>query len=523
MSDPNTFHDSNDLDSLLDQLPDLELPVEDAETPDYASTHNHLNHSLNDDSMMDPFLPKDGISTEDAAQNHPVIPSEPELSDSNSDSIDPSKPAWDDSADHTTPANSSPANDSPAAPYRPAWDDSGDHDKPARDESDSRHGSMEPALHDSATEHSNPAKPAWDHSEDRSAPRWDDSISPSESARDETNAPAQPSWDTSDEPSLDDADEPASNENHAPNDHPASPADDHKPEHHKPHTDQKAEHDKPSADDHKPEHHKPHTDTDQKTEHDKPSADDRKPEQEKPSADDHKEPAERHEEHNKPPAEHEPPSKPANDGVHGNQQAWQDDWYWQGETMYCGPTSASFILNQFFGANIFDPNTLVKQGLDLGIDNSYEDGTTMPQLAQLLKANGVETTTENANTSDPMGDLATKLDEGRGVIAFVDAHEIWDQLHPEQAGQADHANNMPNHFLVVTEIDTNTGTVTLADPGLPDGNAVKVDLKTFQNAWQDSDYSMISTNGVSDELKDPNLQPKGGDYTIVNATGRDKV
>lgn len=151
MSDPNTFHDSNDLDSLLDQLPDLELPVEDAETPDYASTHNHLNQSLNDDSMMDPFLPEDGISTKDAAQNHPVIPSEPELSDSSSDSFDPSKPAWDDSADHTTPANSSPANDSPAAPYRPAWDDSGDHDKPARDESDSRNGSMEPALHDSAT------------------------------------------------------------------------------------------------------------------------------------------------------------------------------------------------------------------------------------------------------------------------------------------------------------------------------------------------------------------------------------
>ena len=211
------------------------------------------------------------------------------------------------------------------------------------------------------------------------------------------------------------------------------------------------------------------------------------------------------------------------DGVYGNHYAWTNDWYWQGETQLCGPTSVSFILNQFFGAGIFDPTILANQALELGLVDNFDYGTPVPIIQELMTINGVDSTLSYADPNDPMLDLATKLEEGRGVLAVVDSHEIWAQFYPDSAAIVDYDTDVPNHALIVTEININTGQVTLSDPGTPDGNALQVSIDTFANAWGDSGFQMLSTNGVNDELRDPTLTPAGGEFVIVNASGQDNI
>lgn len=211
------------------------------------------------------------------------------------------------------------------------------------------------------------------------------------------------------------------------------------------------------------------------------------------------------------------------DGVYGNSVAWNDDWYYQQVDGYCGPTSVSFILNQFFNTGIFDPNVLVNQALELGIDSDLSDGMYTTQICDLFNANGVAAHIEQANQSDPMTDLAVKLEEGCGVLATVDAQEIWALMSPEEQAMADYAGDAANHALIVTEINTNTGMVTLADPGTPEGNGLQVDINTFAGAWQDSDYEMVVTDGVNDELRDPSLAPAGTNYVVANVTGSNTI
>ena len=55
------------------------------------------------------------------------------------------------------------------------------------------------------------------------------------------------------------------------------------------------------------------------------------------------------------------------------------------------------------------------------------------------------------------------------------------------SGAADHA-------LVVSGINSETGVVTLSDPGTPSGNEEQVPLSVFMDAWSASNYQMLVTD-----------------------------
>lgn len=200
------------------------------------------------------------------------------------------------------------------------------------------------------------------------------------------------------------------------------------------------------------------------------------------------------------------------DGIAGNSFAWHDDWFWQEQEGYCGPTSAAFLLNQFFGSGITNPEYMVEQALQLGLMTDPALGMTTPDLASLIDAAGLPVEMVYSGVED----LATKLEMGYGVVAIVDSGEIWgepdDQIYED---------NQPDHFLVVTEIDFNNGTVTLADPGNPSGNASVVPLAQFEDAWADSNFEMISTTQAHDELADPSLVDRN--MAIINASRSDVI
>ncbi len=215
-----------------------------------------------------------------------------------------------------------------------------------------------------------------------------------------------------------------------------------------------------------------------------------------------------------PPAEPEPPiEEPAPapeteaEGVYGSSHEWTADWFFQEGDGYCGPTSAAIIINEYFEAGITDPEYMVNQAYELGLTEDISQGMYMSDVQTLLSANGVPC--ENVTSS--MDDLATRLEDGYGIIAFVDSGELWDD-----AGDAVSEDSRPDHFLVVTEVDTNTGTVTLEDPGDPNGNSREVPISEFEDAWADSNYEMISTTSSDPDLGGSVNDPK---LAIANVTG----
>lgn len=201
-----------------------------------------------------------------------------------------------------------------------------------------------------------------------------------------------------------------------------------------------------------------------------------------------------------------------NDGVAGNHFQWQDVWFWQEVDGYCGPTAAAFLLNQFAGAGINNPEYMVEQAVNMGYMDDPSLGMTTGNLADLLSSCGLPM--EHVQSS--VYDLAAKLEMGYGVIACVDSGELWGE-----ESDSLYEDNTPDHFLVVSEIDFNLQTVTLTDPGAPFGNGLEVSLAQFEDAWEDSNFEMISTTQYSEELADANTQNSG--MALVNATRSDRI
>ena len=208
-----------------------------------------------------------------------------------------------------------------------------------------------------------------------------------------------------------------------------------------------------------------------------------------------------------------PGEEPAldDDGVYGNSYEWNSDWFYQQVDGYCGPTSVAIIANEFSDAGITDPQVMVDQAYNMGLTQDISEGLYMEDIQTLLDASGVPCETVTSS----MDDLAARLDSGCGVIAAVDSGELWGDS-VDAAGE----DNMPDHALVVTEIDTNTGMVTLEDPGIPDGNGVQVPISQFEDAWADSGFQMVATTEGDPDLGGTDDNPQ---LAFVNVTGSDVI
>lgn len=213
------------------------------------------------------------------------------------------------------------------------------------------------------------------------------------------------------------------------------------------------------------------------------------------------------------------------DGVYGSSYEWTEDWFFQEVDGYCGPTSVAILVNEYFNAAISDPEYMVNMAYDLGLTNDISQGMSTDNILALLQANDVPS--EKLHSS--MEDLEARLSDGFGVMAIVDSGELWG----EEADQY-FEDNTVDHALVVTEVDTVTGTVTLADPGIPDGNGFEVSIAEFEDAWADNGFEMISTTDPDPDLvaTDPDTVSTVGagaettehpKLALVNLAGTDPV
>lgn len=210
------------------------------------------------------------------------------------------------------------------------------------------------------------------------------------------------------------------------------------------------------------------------------------------------------------------------DGVYGNSYAWHEDWFWQQVDGYCGPTSVAIIVNEYFEENITNPEFMVDQAYQQGLVQDISQGMQSDDILTLLESQGVPA----ERTYSSMNDLGARLEAGYGVIAVVDSGEIWG----DDPADAYYEDNTPDHALVVTEVNVYDGTVTLADPGTPNGNALTVPIDQFEDAWADSDFEMISTTEADPDLVDQDALSAGGgeaadrpDLALINLTGTDRI
>ena len=106
--------------------------------------------------------------------------------------------------------------------------------------------------------------------------------------------------------------------------------------------------------------------------------------------------------------------------------------------------------------------------------------TDIRDLPILLSDYGI--TADNVQTD--VDSLKRDLSAGRRVIAIVNAEIIWNR--PTRSDFA-------NHFVVVTGIDTRSGTVHLNDSAMRTGRDEKVTIATFERAWAPNHHSAIVT------------------------------
>lgn len=158
-----------------------------------------------------------------------------------------------------------------------------------------------------------------------------------------------------------------------------------------------------------------------------------------------------------------------------NQQRFDDS---------CAVACQSQVLHQLTG-RVTDEGLLVEQARQMGWYTPGA-GTPLRHTGSLLELHGLQT--DNV-TGAGIADLKQWLDQGKAVIAGVDAEEILN------AGKEQHTLNellgIPDagHAVQVTGIQQTSGgetMVVLNDPGHKDGAGMHISAREFLNAWDDT-------------------------------------
>lgn len=172
-----------------------------------------------------------------------------------------------------------------------------------------------------------------------------------------------------------------------------------------------------------------------------------------------------------------------NDGMVGDPDKWSEHWFNQAENGNCVPASVAQVVSEYSGIEFADEEAFVQLALESGFffDDDNTNGITAENSVKLLNLTGVPATLEYGD----MDALAEALSEDRAVMVGVDADEYW---YPGEELVDD---NIPNHCVVVSGIDTENGIVYLSDPGTPDGDQLPVPMEVFEDAWADSGNAMI--------------------------------
>ena len=158
-------------------------------------------------------------------------------------------------------------------------------------------------------------------------------------------------------------------------------------------------------------------------------------------------------------------------------------WHQQTTNFTCGIVSAEMIMDMF-GLDISE-SQLVYEATAKGLLS--DNGMSLNGIQEILQDHGINT---QLGTGD-IDSLINELDQGHKIVIPLDSGEIWG----EDSSWEDWKGERADHAVVLTGInmDSSIPTVTLNDPGHPEGQAMTIDLDKFIDAWNDSGNQFIST------------------------------
>jgi hypothetical protein len=177
----------------------------------------------------------------------------------------------------------------------------------------------------------------------------------------------------------------------------------------------------------------------------------------------------------------------------GNPGEYQHYWFFQEHNGYCVPSSVTQVVEAQTGISLHGYNLVDQEAHHLGMKTGV--GMSLQQAQKILAGFDIPShLQDSASPQQATGELEHYLEQGRSIVLSVNASPIWygtETSAQNTEGQADHA-------LVVTAINTQTGEVTLSDPGSPNGNEEQVPYDTFMEAWAASHYQMLVSNDTAE-------------------------
>jgi hypothetical protein len=185
--------------------------------------------------------------------------------------------------------------------------------------------------------------------------------------------------------------------------------------------------------------------------------------------------------------------------IYGDVNGYAEYNHQQGDNPYgfqedCGLVSSSDVLNQF-GIPVSESDVVEHAAANgecnIDMSNPSDSGqTSSAEQAQVLSDYGVPAHVETGQSTE---DLATAVEQGHGVIADVNAGQLWQDQNYVQNGQA-------NHAITVTGVarDPMTGQIQgfyINDSG--DGKSAEfVSAATMTKAWTDAGGVAVVTDAV---------------------------
>jgi hypothetical protein len=179
--------------------------------------------------------------------------------------------------------------------------------------------------------------------------------------------------------------------------------------------------------------------------------------------------------------------------MHGTPDENAGLWVYQEADGLCLPAAMAELMAAHQGRS--SAGALLPQIVSRAVAGGYLEsdgdgysGMTMSEAVSFLTYNGVPVSLSYASLSE----LETVLDSGRLAIVSVDSDELpaWGETDSLDGTSYDSG---ANHAVVVTGVDTGTGTVYLNDSGLPGGREERLTVTEFTDAWADGNYQMIAT------------------------------
>ena len=180
-------------------------------------------------------------------------------------------------------------------------------------------------------------------------------------------------------------------------------------------------------------------------------------------------------------------------GIIGTPEIDQGFWEPQTTSFTCAVEAQRGIIEEFTGQHVSEAQLTYEATANGWLS---DHGMSPGDAGNLLELHGIDCHSRNGATVE---DLMAELAQGHKVIVGVDSGELWRNDSPLE----DFFHQSADHAIWVTGVDMTDpahAKVIVNDSGDPSGGGKAYDLQTFANAWQDSGFFYVATDGTPPDM-----------------------